>query len=119
MSMSTVFSTGAPRLLPGGIGDGLQPSSQLAQRLTEDRQSCYLNQFLLRPDLDGLNLLGGLGLNAVGVQKDLQSRQRERRKSKYCKPACSFVLESLKCCLKLQPMRRKKKRSLLNPVLIC
>lgn len=40
-----------------------------------DRQLRYLNQFLLRPNLDGLNLLGGLGLDAIGVQKDLQSRE--------------------------------------------
>lgn len=40
-----------------------------------DRQLRYLNQFLLRPNLDGLNLLGSLGLDAIGVQKDLQSRE--------------------------------------------
>lgn len=28
--------------------------------------------------MDGLNLLGGLGLNAIGVQKDLKSREREK-----------------------------------------
>lgn len=33
----------------------------------------YLDQFLLGPDLDGLHLLGCLGLNTIGIQKHLQS----------------------------------------------
>lgn len=39
-----------------------------------DVRLCYLDQFLLRPDLDGLHLLGRLRLDAIGVQKHLQSR---------------------------------------------
>lgn len=33
----------------------------------------YLHQLLLWPDLDGLHLLGGLGLDAVRVEEHLQS----------------------------------------------
>ncbi len=38
----------------------------------------YLDQLLLRPDLDGLHLLGRLGLNAVSVQKHLQSTETHK-----------------------------------------
>lgn len=68
---------------PEAAGVGSGPPA-LRNTLMEDHtrhpQLRHLNQFLLRPNLDGLDLLGSLGLNAVGVQKDLQSRERERNR---------------------------------------
>jgi len=38
----------------------------------------YLHQLFLRPDLNGLHLLWGLSLNAIGVEEDLQSERHKQ-----------------------------------------
>lgn len=40
----------------------------------------YLHQLFLRPDLNGLHLLWGLSLNAIGVEEDLQSERHKQDK---------------------------------------
>lgn len=52
---------------------------QLVTLITEQ---FYLNQLLLRPNLDGLNLLGSLGLDTISVQKNLQSTHVHTEKEK-------------------------------------
>lgn len=58
----------------------------------------YLDQFLLGPDLDWLHLLRRLGLNAVGVQKDLKSTNEEKMTSPhegYVHPAATLWTHSI------------------------
>lgn len=56
----------------------------------------YLHQLFLRPDLNGLHLLRGLSLNAIGVEEDLQS---ERHKQDRDNQTLNTTLLNIRCVI--------------------